>query len=252
MLPNHAPLDDRRAVRHAGHPAPGPDRPRSRRAPGLRPEHHARAAPRRRLGRPVPAGRPGAAGVPRRRDPRARRRRDARAGHERARSTSWARRCSGPQLAAALGLPYAFASHFAPAAPAGRGRGCTAASSARRRSWSSRTSSPGSTSSPPTPPPRRSGSTSPPSAAGSNALFGRGRTFTDEEADAVLASPAGQHVRADGHLLRGRHAGRGEGLPRRLRQARRRRRADRRPPVADRRSQRCARWSCWPTRSIAA
>ncbi len=26
------------------------------------------------------------------------------------------------------------------------------------------------------------------------ALLGRGRTFTDEEADAILASPAGQHV----------------------------------------------------------
>ena len=100
----------------------------------------------------------------------------------------------GAAVAAALGLPYAFASHFAPDALAD-------AVAAYRREF------------------RPSAQLDRPHViAGVNviaadtsaaaqqqllaaqrlrvsAMFGRGRTFTDEEADAILASPSGQHLR---------------------------------------------------------
>jgi luciferase family oxidoreductase group 1 len=104
----------------------------------------------------------------------------------------------GAQLAAALGLPYAFASHFAPSAlqdavalyrrdfrPSAQlehpyviaGVNVMAADTteeAQRQTHVAR---------------RRM----------VTLLVGRGRTFTDEEADAVLASPAGQQVQQMGH-----------------------------------------------------
>ena len=55
------------------------------------------------------------------------------------RSTSSGRRCSARELAAALGLPYAFASHFAPERAAGGRSPSTGASSDRRNSSPSRT-----------------------------------------------------------------------------------------------------------------
>jgi luciferase family oxidoreductase group 1 len=99
----------------------------------------------------------------------------------------------GATLAAAFGLPYAFASHFAPEA-------LEPAVSVYRREF------------------RPSAQLEKPYViAGVNvvaadtmgeaqaqflaarrsrvtAMLGRGRTFTDEEADAILASPAGQHL----------------------------------------------------------
>jgi luciferase family oxidoreductase group 1 len=99
----------------------------------------------------------------------------------------------GATMAAAFGLPYAFASHFAPEA-------LEDAVSAYRREF------------------RPSAQLEKPYViAGVNvvaadtmaeaqkhflaakrsrvtAMFGRGRTFTDEEADAILASPPGQHL----------------------------------------------------------
>jgi luciferase family oxidoreductase group 1 len=103
----------------------------------------------------------------------------------------------GAAVAAALGLPYAFASHFAPDA-------LLEAVAAYRREF------------------RPSAQLEAPHViAGVNviaadtgsaareqlltaqrlrasAMFGRGRMFTDEEADAILASPHGQHLR---HML---------------------------------------------------
>jgi alkanesulfonate monooxygenase SsuD/methylene tetrahydromethanopterin reductase-like flavin-dependent oxidoreductase (luciferase family) len=99
----------------------------------------------------------------------------------------------GATLAAALGLPYAFASHFAPGAlqqavaayrrefrPSAQldqpyviaGLNVVAADTSGEAREQSRAAT-------------RSRVTS---------LLGRGRAFTDEEADAILASPAGQHV----------------------------------------------------------
>ena len=120
MLPNHCAADHRRAVRHAGDAAPGPDRPRPGPRAGQRPEHHAGAAPRsdeRRHAsrrtcwncRATSPDRPGS---------RAWRRPRARAPT--CRCTSWAPRCSAPSWPPQLGLPYAFASHFAPERAAGR------------------------------------------------------------------------------------------------------------------------------------
>ena len=99
----------------------------------------------------------------------------------------------GATLAAALGLPYAFASHFAPEA-------LEQAVAAYRREF------------------RPSAQLDEPyviagvnviaadTSAGAQEqfltakrsrvtlLFGRGRTFTDEEADAIIGSPAGRHI----------------------------------------------------------
>ena len=119
MLPNHAPLTIAEQFGTLDDAAPGPHRPRPRPGPGQRPGHDARPAPRPDVGGPLPAGRARAAGLPRRADPRPGRRRHPRARAPTSRSTSSARRCSAPQLAAALGLPYAFASHFAPAGARG-------------------------------------------------------------------------------------------------------------------------------------
>ena len=54
----------RRAVRHARRAVPRPHRPRPRPGAGQRPEHDVRAAPRPDVGRHVPPGRAGAAGLP--------------------------------------------------------------------------------------------------------------------------------------------------------------------------------------------
>jgi luciferase family oxidoreductase group 1 len=99
----------------------------------------------------------------------------------------------GARLAAALGLPYAFASHFAPealhpAVAAYRSEfrpsvqldhpyviagvnviAADTSSGAREQFVAAKRNR-------------------------ASAMFGRGRTLTDEEADALLASPAGQHV----------------------------------------------------------
>ena len=144
------PAGHRRAVRHPGRDVPGPHRPRPGPRAGLRPEHDVRAAPRPHR-RPTrsrrtcwscratsPASRGSRASTP------------SRARARRCRCTSSARRCSAPTLAAALGLPYAFASHFAPAGARGRGRGLPARVPAVGAARRGRTSSPASTSSPPT------------------------------------------------------------------------------------------------------
>ena len=193
MLPNHAPLviAEQFGTLEALHPgridlglgrAPGADQNTVR---ALR-----RYAER---SRPVPPGRHRAAGLSGRRDKDPRRERRRRDAARRFRSTFSARRCSAPPLAAALGLPYAFASHFAPAE-------LHAAVAAYRREF------------------RPSAQLEEPYViAGVNviaadtsaeaqrqflaaqrhrasALLGRGRILTGDEADAILASPAGQHI----------------------------------------------------------
>ena len=105
----------RRAVRDARVALSRPHRPGARARAGHRPADDPGAAARRpRRGRPLPAGRAGAAGVL-----RPRRARAARARGARARASTCRSGCSGSslfsaQLAALLGLPFAFASHFAP------------------------------------------------------------------------------------------------------------------------------------------
>ena len=85
----------RRAVRHPGRHVSGPDRPRPGPGAGLGSEHHVRAAPRPELSRHLPAGRAGAAGLSQRQYPGPGV--DASPARARtSRSTSWARRCSGP------------------------------------------------------------------------------------------------------------------------------------------------------------
>jgi luciferase family oxidoreductase group 1 len=103
----------------------------------------------------------------------------------------------GAAVAAALGLPYAFASHFAPDA-------LLEAVAAYRREFrpSAQLEAPhviagvnviaadtGSAA-------REQRLTA--QRLRASAMFGRGRMFTDEEADAILASPHGQHLR---HML---------------------------------------------------
>ena len=107
------PAGHRRAVRHPGGDVPGPHRPRSGAGAGLGPEHDVRVAPRPHLGRPVPGGRAGAAGLPRgqSRVPGV----DAVPGKgSKVPLYILGSSLFGAHLAAALGLPYAFASHFAP------------------------------------------------------------------------------------------------------------------------------------------
>ena len=140
----------------------------------------------------------------------------------------------GAKLAAVLGLPYAFASHFAPQALE------QAVATYRAR----------------VPPVRRS-STAPYVIAGVNVIaadtddrgrraaaaasagarvslfLGAGRSFTDEEADAILASPQGRQI---AEMMRYTAVGTPElvrALPRGVRRARRRRRAHRRPRRTD-------------------
>ena len=180
--------------------------------------------------------------------PRPRRRRDPGQGHRRAavhpRLVAVRR-----QLAAALGLPYAFASHFAPAGPR------------RRRSPST-------------------AATFQPSAqldepyviAGVNVIA----ADTDDEAAGAAPDRAARAGRAASsargqrpHRRRGRrapgarrraahvaqmmrytarrHARRGRGVPRRVRRARRRRRADHRPLVAHASTPACAPSTSSPT-----
>ena len=123
----------------------------------------------------------------------------------------------GATLAAALGLPYAFASHFAPAA-------LHDAVAAYRREF------------------RPSEQLAEPyviagvnvdrrrhrrggRAAAAGRACGPGvrpasrprRHLTDEEADELLASPGGPQLAQMMHLLRGGHAGRRGGVPRRVR-----------------------------------
>ena len=140
----------------------------------------------------------------------------------------------GATLAAALGLPYAFASHFAP-------QQLEAAVAAYRREF------------------KPSEQLDQPyviagvnvvaadtvEAARANfgavrrnlaiGLFGRGQKLTDEQADAAARPGGGAARGVDAHLHRARHPCRGRRVPRRLPEAGRRRRVDRRPPGADHR-----------------
>ena len=137
----------------------------------------------------------------------------------------------GARLAAAFGLPYAFASHFAPAA-------LEAAVSTYRREF------------------KPSAQLDAPYViAGVNVIaaddasdaqeqlhttllarvrgfLGRGQDWSDEQAEQVLASPQGRAGRPDDDVRRGRDPRRHRRLSRGLREACRRRRAHHRPPVA--------------------
>ena len=106
---------DRRTVRHPRSPAPRPHRPGPRPRPRLRPGHHARATPHPVLGRHVPQDVlelqgyltgdtriPGVHATP--------------GDGSNVPLYILGSSLFGAQLAAALSLPYAFASHFAPAA----------------------------------------------------------------------------------------------------------------------------------------
>ena len=135
----------------------------------------------------------------------------------------------GARLAAQLGLPFAFASHFAPNAlqdavaiyrrefkPSEQldaphviaGVNVIAADSASEAQETFRDTL----------------------RARVSLFFGGGRQFTDDEADMILDSPQGQHVCPDDEIFGGRYAGRRDGLPGRIRQACRRRRAHRCSP----------------------
>ncbi len=138
----------------------------------------------------------------------------------------------GARLAAMFGLPYAFASHFAPAA-------LLDAIAIYRREF------------------RPSEQLAEPYAiAGVNVIaadtddeaqqqwttvrryriarfVAPGRDLSDDEADADPRVAAGPADRSDDALLRHRHARPRQGVPRRVRCARRRRRTDHRPLVAD-------------------
>ena len=105
---------DRRAVRHARGAASGPDRPRPRPRARHRPADGARAAPRPDERRHLPAGGRRAAALPRRAASPARRVRATPGAGSRVPLWILGSSLFGAQLAAMLGLPYAFASHFAP------------------------------------------------------------------------------------------------------------------------------------------
>ena len=219
MLPNHSPLTIAEQFGTLDDAAPGPDRPRPRPGAGQRPEHDARAAPRPDVGRPLPAGRARAAGLPRPARPASRASTRSPGKGTDVPLYILGSSLFGAKLAAALGLPYAFASHFAPARAARRPWPPTAASSSPRRS-----------------------STGPYVIAGRQrhrrrhrraqaqeqlAVVAAGparspcsaaaRPLTDEEADQLLAQGASAARRPDAHLHRGRHARRGRRLPGRLR-----------------------------------
>ena len=184
----------RRAVRHAGDAAPRPHRPRPRPGAGHRPEHDAGAAPRPDGGRHVPAGRAGAAGLPRRARPASPASTRSRARAPTCRSTSSARRCSArsspPRSACRTRSPRTsrptrcrtavavYRREFQPSeqldrALRDRGRQRHRRRHRRRRAGAARRRS------------RRRGPRC------SSAATGR---CTDEEADALLASPQGRHV----------------------------------------------------------
>ena len=115
MLPNHAPLVIAEQFGTLESLYPGPHRSRPRPRAGHRPAHRARAAPRsRRRRRQIPAGRVELQALFRARRSRARRSAPCPARARTCRSGSSAPALFGAQLAAMLGLPFAFASHFAP------------------------------------------------------------------------------------------------------------------------------------------
>ena len=135
----------------------------------------------------------------------------------------------GARLAAQLGLPYAFASHFAPNAlqdavaiyrrdfqPSAQldaphviaGVNVIAADSAAEAQEMFQATK----------------------RARVSLFFGNGRVFSDDEADMILDSPQGQHVAQMMKYSAVGTAGRRAGVPGRLRRPRRRRRADRRAP----------------------
>ena len=185
----------------------------------------------------LPAGRAGAAGLPGRRDPDPGRGRHPGQGHATCRCTSWARRCSAPSSPRRSGLPYAFASHFAPQRARRPPSPSTAASSSPPRS-----------------------STGPHVIAGVNVIAADTAAQAQEKLQAVTRGPWPSACSAAGRQLHrrgGRPAARRRapgstssqmltyaavGTPAEVgdylegfREARRRRRADRRPPGADHR-----------------
>ena len=138
------PAGDRGAVRHPRGDVPGPHRPRARPGPRLRPEHYLRAAPRPAGVRGVPAGRPGAAGLPGRRQQgagrgsRPRHRGEGPALHP---GLVAVRRAAGRRLRAAVRVRLALRARRARA----RARRLPRPSSSRRRSSRRPTRSSGST-----------------------------------------------------------------------------------------------------------
>ena len=194
MLPNHSPLVIAEQFGTLAALHPGPDRPRPRAGAGHRPAHAAtRCAATRRRGT-LPAGRDRAAGLPRRREPgsRACRRSPAQGTHVPLYILGSS--LFGAQLAAALGLPYAFASHFAPDAlheavahlprAVPTVRAARRAVRHRRRQRDRRRHRAEA---------QRAARARP--AALVRGLFGRpGAALTDEEVDAILRSPQGAQV----------------------------------------------------------
>ena len=246
MLPNHAPLDDRRAVRHARDAAPGADRPRPGPRAGERPDHHARPAPRPVVGRHVPAGRAGAAGLPQRPHPDPGRRRGPRQGHQRAAlhprllavRRAAGRRCSGCRTRSRrtsrpmrCRTPCAiYRSEFRPSAQLDAPYVIAGVNVHRRRHRRRRAG-----------PVRRSAGA--PRRACSSAAAASSPTRRPTRSCARRrASRSTQMMQ----VLRGRDAGRGQGVPRRVPRARRRRRADRRAPGTVP-TPGCAPSNCWPT-----
>ena len=114
MLPNHAPMVIAEQFGTLEALYPGRIDLGLGRAPGT--DGHAAQALRRdpMQREPLPAGRPGAAGASSRRCSPARRCRRCRAPARTSRCGSWARARSARSSRRCLGLPYAFASHFAP------------------------------------------------------------------------------------------------------------------------------------------
>ena len=144
MLPNHAPLTDRGAVRHPGRHVPGTDRPRPGPGAGLGSEHDVRAAPRPELGRHLPAGRRGAAGLSHRQYPGAGGGRDPRQGLARPAVHPGfvvVRGEAGRRARPALRVRLALRAGRARSGP----RRSTGASSGRPGSWNGRTRSRAST-----------------------------------------------------------------------------------------------------------
>ena len=236
MLPNHAPLTiaEQFGTLEALHP--GRIDLGLGTGAGLGPEHDARPAPLRRVGRPLPRGRARAAGLPRRRDPHPGRGRDARARARTSRCTSSARPCSGPtsRRCSACRMPSPRTS---------RPTRCRQAVAAYRREF------------------RPSAQLEQPYViAGVNVIAADTSSEAQAAAPRREAQPGDLDVRpradlhrrgggrdprltrgpacpADVQVRRRRHAGRGQRVPRRLRQVRRRGRAHRRPPIAHHRSQ---------------
>ena len=235
MLPNHSPLDDRRAVRHARRAAPRPHRPRPRAGRPARDQNTMRALRRDPTSADtLPPGRARAAGLPRPARPASRASTRSRA---RARNVplyilgsslfgaSWPPRSGCPTRSPRTSRPQALR--------AGRRRLPARVPAVRRSSTGPYVIAGVNVIAADTdaPTPRSSSQASRRaraarcSAAGSAAHRRGGRR--------MLARPGRRAARRpDDDLRRRRHAGRGRRLPRRVREARRRRRADRRPPGA--------------------